>query len=191
GKGREDQALDDPHREGLESSRRALERLGHLLGDEEPAVQIVAPRMVGAGEATRGGSSRARRADARSAVTADVQQRFDLPLLGANDDHRLRSEVDHQEIARARYTADMPRAEPVPQQHALHVELEYLRLGVELPLERMPRRMTANQPRQIERRRSADRYICCRLAHVPAHSADQSRTILPDLPEFMIAKPSR
>ena len=192
GKGREDQALDDPHREGLEASRRAIERLGHLLGDYEPAVQIVAPRMVGAGEATRGNPSRARRADARSAMTADVQQRFDFPLLGANDDHRLRSEVDHQELTRPRHARRTCPAQNQCRSSTRCMSSSNICGSEKTPARaRAPRRMAANQRRQIERRRSADRLCCCRLAHAAAQSADQSRTILPDLPEFMISKPSR
>jgi hypothetical protein len=72
-------------------------------------------------------------------VPAHIQQRANFTGRGSNDDDRFRPQIDQQIIAGARDAADMPGAKPVPQKHALHIALEYRRVGVEGPRKRMAR----------------------------------------------------
>jgi hypothetical protein len=72
-------------------------------------------------------------------VPTHIQQRANITGRGPNDDDRFRTQIDQQVIAGARDAADMPGAKPVPQQHVPHIALEYGRVGVEGPRERMAR----------------------------------------------------
>src|SRR5208283_3706432 len=55
----------------------------------------------------------------------------------ATNNYRFRSEVDQEKIPGFGNTAGVPGTEPVAQQHALQIALEYLRIGIESPWQRM------------------------------------------------------
>jgi hypothetical protein len=70
-------------------------------------------------------------------VSTNVQQGAYFIGQSSNDDDRLLPEIDHQVIAGARDAADVARAEPMPEQHALHITLEDGRVGVKVPRQRV------------------------------------------------------
>ena len=115
----------------------------------ERAVEAVAPGVIRTGEASGGRSSRSVHTDARPAVAADVQQGANIASRSADDDEGFGSEVDGQIIADVRDAAHMAGAEPMAQQHALHVLLEDGRIRVELPGQRMPRLLLADQALEV------------------------------------------
>ena len=113
-------------------------------------MQVVAPGVIRAGEKTRGRSPRLRCAYARATVAANIHQRLDLTILRPDDNAGLHAEIDDEIVAGARHAAGMPDAKPMPQQDAVHVEFENASIGIELALERMPRRMATDESRHIE-----------------------------------------
>jgi len=58
-------------------------------------------------------------------VPADVEQGANFAVRCANDDDGFSAEVYDQVIAGAGDAADVAGTEPVPEQHTLHVALEY------------------------------------------------------------------
>jgi hypothetical protein len=63
-------------------------------------------------------------------MTTNVEQCLNCPIPIATKNHGLRAQLDQEVVARLGNAAGMPGAEPVTQQHALQVALEYQRVGV-------------------------------------------------------------
>ena len=78
-------------------------------------------------------------------MPAHIQQRTHCTVRGAYDDDRLRAQIHDQIIAGARDAADVAGAEPMPQQHALHIALEHGGVGVKIPRESMARAVIVHQ----------------------------------------------
>ncbi len=167
GKGREYQAFHDLHRQVFQGGLGAPKRFRHLAGNQQVAVQIVGPGMIGTDEPGSLGLSRAPGAEARTAVPANIQQAAYLACRGSNDDDRLGTELDHQVIAGARDAADMARTKPMPKQHALHVALEDGRVGIEFPRQRMARRVITDACSEVDRFHGAIVFAVLRQHQAP------------------------
>ena len=91
GERHKDQILDHANLRPLQSQLRLVLVRRQLPGSQERPVLVEAPGMIGADQL--GGMAGLGQADAGSAVRADVEQRVDGPVLGANDDDRFAGQI--------------------------------------------------------------------------------------------------
>jgi len=78
-------------------------------------------------------------------MPAHIQQGTHCTVRGAYDDDRFRAQIHDQVVAGARDAADVAGAEPMPQQHALHIALENGGVGVETPRQSVARPVIVDQ----------------------------------------------
>ena len=125
----EDQAGDVPDVDGLEAETGAVEggRLG--LGEDQVAVGPVGPLVVGADDV----ADRAARLleQPRAAVPADVVEGADLLVVVAQDDHRVRADVDRDVVAGVGDLRLGGAEQPVLGEDRRDIQVEHLLAGVE------------------------------------------------------------
>src|SRR5450755_2621490 len=124
---------------------RPIEWFLHLLGRNQAPVQIISPGVIGTGEPASRGLAGLCCAYPRPTVPAYIDERANLIVAVAHNDHRFGSEFDHQEIPGMRQIAHVGYAEPMPQQYSLHVGVENARVRVELSLQRVARGMASDK----------------------------------------------
>ena len=109
--------------------------LVHPAARDELAVARVGPLVIRAddpGDVTGLGL-----ADLHAAMAAGVVERVDALVVAADDDDRVRVDVEDEVVARALDLAGVAGEEPVAAPDALEVELVDARIGLELALERV------------------------------------------------------
>jgi hypothetical protein len=80
-------------------------------------------------------------------VAAHVQERAQFTARVAHDDDRFGSEVDQEIIAGAGHAACVACAEPMPEEHALHVAFEDGGIRIEIPGQRAARLVIIDERR--------------------------------------------
>jgi hypothetical protein len=112
----------------LQAELGLVEAISHLPGEEQPAVQVVAPLMIGAhkphGGAFVGGAHPA------SAMAAGVVEGADPTLKIAHHHHRIVADLQCEEASGIWKFAIVSREEPVPAPDQLEVESKEGRVNV-------------------------------------------------------------
>jgi hypothetical protein len=101
-------------------------------------------------------------AEARTAMTAHIDQRAQLAVLTADDDERFLEDVDREKVAGIGRLAAVPDAMPVALEHALELTVEERGIAVERLAEGVARAVGC------DRQCNGNRASCLRfaLAHV-------------------------
>src|ERR1700722_2889005 len=131
---------------GLECVLRTIEVRWRVPCATQCTVQVVAPRVIGADERACAGMSASLGAEARAAVTADIEQRAQLAVLTADDDEGFLKDVDREKVAGIGCLAAVPDAMPVPHEQALHVTREECRIAIETLVEGVARAVGRDCP---------------------------------------------
>jgi hypothetical protein len=125
----EDVAADRLACDGLQGEFRRIEVRSHLAGEEQLAVQVVGPLVVGADEPCRGAALGG--ADPAAAVAAGIVERPHLPLAVAHDHHRIIADLQRHVVAWLRDLAVMRREQPVAIPDEFKVDPVVIRVCVE------------------------------------------------------------
>ncbi len=83
---------------GFQTELARIEIIAHLTGEQQTAIELVGPLVVGAHEL--GGRSLVAGADARTTVAARVVERPDLSLTIADDYDRVVTDLHGEVVAR-------------------------------------------------------------------------------------------
>ena len=95
---------------------------------DQRATRVVAPRVVGAGEAA--GAAAVLLGEPGPAVAADVEEGADLPVVASHDDDRAGGQVVGEEVARLAHVARQRHQQWDLQEDPLHLQLVLGRIGV-------------------------------------------------------------
>ena len=105
-----------------------IEIVAHLPGEQQAAIELIGPLVVGADELRRcalfGG------ANARAAMAAGIVESSDLSLAVAYDDDRIVANLNREVVARLGHLAIMADEQPVAIENVLHVETVIIRIGI-------------------------------------------------------------
>src|SRR5262245_1366309 len=104
----------------------------HMRRREQPSIQVVRPRVVGALDAA-GEMTFRLLAQPCAAVTTDVEQRLDLARSIARDDHAVVPKRAREVIAGVGNLIGASGAEPAVDVEALQLRAVEIRIGVEAP----------------------------------------------------------
>src|SRR5262249_40276503 len=128
----------------LEPMTRAIELIRHVACGAQPPVEPVAPRVVRTDENAPAGVARSLGADARAAMTTDIQQRAYLAVLSANYEERLATQARGEEVARFAPLTVVSDAMPVAEDQLPNLALEELLVAVEVATERVTRALSGD-----------------------------------------------
>src|SRR5262245_10729592 len=104
----------------------------HMRRREQPSIEVVRPRVIGALDAT-GEMTFRLLAQLCAAVTAHVEQRVDLTRSVARDDHAVVPKRAREVIAGVGNLIGAPGADPAVDVEALQLRAVEIRIGVEAP----------------------------------------------------------
>src|SRR3569623_1555846 len=127
----EDQPAIETNFQRDERERRLVDQIAIAIGiryADQPAVEPIAPRVVGAGE--RPGIALVAVAYGRAAVTAPVQHAMDLPVARPGDDNRRAADLGGLEVAGLGYLALMPAPDPGAMIDTVDLQIEDGRIDI-------------------------------------------------------------
>ena len=147
GQADEDIAADALAGDRLQPVVALVEAVSHLAGEEQGAVEVVGPLVIGTDEPRRG--ALVGRADAAAAMAAGIVEGADAAFAVANDHHRVGADLHGEEAAGTGDLAVVADEEPVAVPDQFHVELEEAGVGVERLLQREARASAADEPQHV------------------------------------------